>query len=146
MRTRAGSGTAYFFGDSSATLGDYAWYGSEAGGMPHPVGMKSANPWGLYDILGNVGEWTLDIWAWGDNYKETFGAEWQADNTVTVVDPVVLTDQCLGQGPLWCRSRRRLWGCKRDEFTVRSPLVLQLGYCQQQRWTSRLSLCVSGCF
>jgi formylglycine-generating enzyme required for sulfatase activity len=60
---RAGSTTAYFFGDDSAKLGDYAWYKDNDGGKSHPVGQKKANPWGLYDIVGNVCERVSDTYA-----------------------------------------------------------------------------------
>jgi formylglycine-generating enzyme required for sulfatase activity len=57
---RAGSRSAYFFGDDPKGLGDYAWYGDNGGEVTHPVGQKKPNPWGLYDVLGNVAEWCLD--------------------------------------------------------------------------------------
>lgn len=40
-----------------ATLDAGAWYGGNSGGMTHPVAKKAANAWGLYDMLGNAGEW-----------------------------------------------------------------------------------------
>ena len=57
---RAGSETAYFFGDDPANLDDYAWYYGNSENRYHKVGQKKPNPWGLYDIHGNVAEWTLD--------------------------------------------------------------------------------------
>ncbi|MEI8108424.1 MAG: SUMF1/EgtB/PvdO family nonheme iron enzyme [Verrucomicrobiota bacterium] len=57
---RAGTTTAYFWGDDPAPMGDYAWTGKNSDFKYQKVGKKKPNPWGLYDILGNVLEWTLD--------------------------------------------------------------------------------------
>jgi formylglycine-generating enzyme required for sulfatase activity len=57
---RAGSTTAYHFGDDPARLSDYAWYAANSEEEYHPVGTKLPNPWGLYDMHGNVAEWVLD--------------------------------------------------------------------------------------
>lgn len=57
---RAGTSTAYFFGDDPSQLDDYAWHFDNSDGTTQPVGQKKPNPWGLYDIYGNVAEWTLD--------------------------------------------------------------------------------------
>jgi formylglycine-generating enzyme required for sulfatase activity len=57
---RAGSKTKYFFGDDEQQLDQYAWYKSNSAGKFQKTGLKLPNPWGLYDMLGNVCEWTLD--------------------------------------------------------------------------------------
>ena len=57
---RAGTTTAYFFGDDPKDLDQYAWYGENSDWKYQKVGRKKPNPWGLYDMHGNVAEWTLD--------------------------------------------------------------------------------------
>jgi formylglycine-generating enzyme required for sulfatase activity len=69
---RAGTTTAYFFGDDAKELGRYAWYGEDfATGSTHPVGQKGANGWGLYDVYGNVWEWTQDRYGDGRFYAHS---------------------------------------------------------------------------
>lgn len=57
---RAGTTTAYSFGDDPAQLGDYAWYYENSSEKYNKVGLKKPNPWGLYDMHGNVAEWVID--------------------------------------------------------------------------------------
>ena len=57
---RAGTMTLWGFGDDERQLGRYAWYDGNSGNMKREVGMKLPNPWGLYDMHGNVSEWVQD--------------------------------------------------------------------------------------
>ncbi len=58
---RAGTATAYSFGDAVADLGEYAWFTGNAAGNDPPVGAKQPNAWGLYDMHGYLWEWCLDV-------------------------------------------------------------------------------------
>jgi formylglycine-generating enzyme required for sulfatase activity len=94
---RAGSPTAYGFGNDSAQLADYAWYAKNSGDAPHPVGLLKPNRWGLYDTHGNVSEWVSD-------------ADGDYDLTVTV-DP---------KGPPTGTAQRRGGAFNDNEGAVRS--------------------------
>lgn len=63
---RAGSASKYFFGDNEGDLEKYAWYVKNSNAAYHKVGQLKPNAFGLYDILGNVGEWVMD--QYDENY------------------------------------------------------------------------------
>lgn len=69
---RAGTTTAYFFGDDASKLADYAWYEQNSDFKYQKVGRKKPNPWGLYDMCGNVVEWVLDQYD-PEYYKQSSG-------------------------------------------------------------------------
>lgn len=80
---RAGEQSDYFFGDNASLLGEYAWYKSNSGEETQEVGQKKPNPWGLYDIYGNVAEWTYD------QYIDSYSA---FANKLSI-NPVVIPEQ-----------------------------------------------------
>lgn len=57
---KAGTETKYSFGNDAAKLGDYAWFKDNSNNKTHQVGQKKPNAWGLFDMHGNVSEWTYD--------------------------------------------------------------------------------------
>lgn len=67
---RGGTTTAYYWGDSASadTMNEKAWYSGNSNSTTSPVATKQANPFGLYDMVGNVGEWTND---WYGAYATT---------------------------------------------------------------------------
>jgi formylglycine-generating enzyme required for sulfatase activity len=59
---RAGSDMEYSFGSDARRLKDYAWFRDNSRKRTHPVGTKRPNPWGIYDMYGNVTEWCNDVY------------------------------------------------------------------------------------
>ena len=98
---RAGTTTEYSFGNDEPQLGDYAWFGDNSNYTTHVVGQKKPNPWGLYDMHGNVYEWCQD---WCNGYP--------GDSVVDPDGPPTGSDRVL-RGGSWvsparlCRSSCR---------------------------------------
>ncbi len=78
---RSGTTTPYFFGDDETRVGDYAWYYDNSGSETHEVGQKKPNPWGLYDMYGNVREWVQDGWHGNYNGAPIDGSAWEGDGS-----------------------------------------------------------------
>ena len=107
---RAGTDQPYSFGADTANIGDYAWYFDNSDETSHQVGKKKPNPWGLYDIHGNVWEWVLDAYS-DEGYK------WLAGKAVlsseAVAWPTVLYPRTV-RGGSWdddaaaCRSAAKM--------------------------------------
>ena len=75
---RAGTSSQYYFGKDTTLLKQHAWYAANSEGKYQKVGLLKPNPWGLYDMYGNVAEWTMD------EYKPDYAAS--LGDTLT--DPV----------------------------------------------------------
>jgi len=87
---RAGTKTAYSFGDDPKKLGDYAWFAANSktddfeDGKYHKVGQKKPNPWGLHDMHGNVAEWVLDQYDPGF-YAKSMKTKWPSFGPINIV-------------------------------------------------------------
>lgn len=109
---RAGTATSYFFGDDEKELKKYAWFLENSGLETHPVGLKKPNPWGLYDIYGNVGEWVQDEYHISYKGAPSDGRAWE--NSF----PCVSVPVRIRRGGGWngnagcCRSAERLFAAQ----------------------------------
>jgi formylglycine-generating enzyme required for sulfatase activity len=78
---RAGAKTAYPFGNDEKQLGEYAWYAENSDNKYHQVMTRKPNALGLYDMLGNVAEWTLD------QYDEKYFEQLKGGATDPLIEP-----------------------------------------------------------
>jgi formylglycine-generating enzyme len=119
---RAGTDTAYSFGDDPADLDDYAWYYDNSDDQPHPVGEKKPNPWGLYDMHGNVAELTIDELL-EDGFSKFKGGSVTAEDALvwpTKLIPRVVKGGSWEDDPENCRSAARL-GTKEEDWKTGDP-------------------------
>lgn len=101
---RAGTTTRFSYGDDPdyKLLGAYAWYGGNSGLITHPVGQKHPNPWGLYDLHGNVFEWGLDWFGQlpGGSVTDPQGPDTGTDR--------IIRGGYWDSSPAFCRSAMRV--------------------------------------
>ena len=101
---RAGTTTAYSFGDSEKDLDDYAWIARNSGDNTFPVCQKKPNPWGLYDMHGNVIQWCSDWLA--QPYPSGDAVDPQGPDSGKFK---VMRGGCYSDGYTFCRSACRRW-------------------------------------
>jgi formylglycine-generating enzyme required for sulfatase activity len=89
---RAGTQTAYYFGNDPALLSKHGWYAKNSEDKFHKVGLKLPNPWGLYDMLGNLMEWTLN------HYTPNAYANYTSVDSVPVANPKKYPKSVRGGG------------------------------------------------
>ncbi|MCA0232907.1 MAG: formylglycine-generating enzyme family protein [Bacteroidetes bacterium] len=105
---RAGTTTAYSFGDDPKLLDEYAWYKANSGGGYKKTGTKKPNPWGLHDMHGNVMEWTLDQYAKDYYAKKAGGQAKEAFLKVTELYPTSVRGGSWDDDASVCRSATRI--------------------------------------
>lgn len=116
---RAGSTTAYHFGEDASLLGDYAWFYDNSDVTYHKGGQKKPNPWGLYDMHGNVAEWTLDQYD-AQAYKKYKGNSVHNPLTPTISRyPVAVRGGSWDDEAGYLRSASRL--ASTPEWILRDP-------------------------
>lgn len=105
---RAGTTTAWHFGDDPSKLGDYAWFSKNSEGKgTHKVAQKKPNPWGLYDMHGNAAEWVLDSLAEYAASDKVLNAadDWVSSDSL---DPRIVRGGSFEFDAAQCRSAARL--------------------------------------
>ena len=111
---RAGTTTAYSFGNAVNRLGLYAWYNDNASDKSHPVGGKRPNGFGLYDVHGNVYEWVKDCWNAGYTGAPTDGSAWLTGDC----SHRVIRSGSWYDSPRNLRSAERSWDTTDENRTV----------------------------
>jgi len=101
---RAGTATRYSFGDADSNLGDYAWYYGNSGNGTQPVGKKKPNPWGLYDMHGNLWEWCHNRYNENQENALAYASTW---DDVVASSPVLRGGSWVNY-PKKCRSAYRI--------------------------------------
>ncbi len=113
---RAGSTTAYSWGESADEIDQYAWYADNSPDGPSKVGLKKPNAFGLNDMLGNVAEWTIDAYL-EDGYKVFEGKTVKASEAIKSIetaDPRVVRGGSWEMEPEDVRCASRLYSVDED--------------------------------
>jgi formylglycine-generating enzyme len=121
---RAGTTTAYSFGDDPAELENYAWIEDNSDFATHPVGTKKPNAWGIHDVHGNVGELTLDELA-NDTYAKLAPGPVDASTAVrwpTKIYPRVVRGGSWYEPAPAARSAAR-HGTEEQEWKISDPNI-----------------------
>lgn len=114
----AGSTTKYHFGDDIASLDDYAWHYKNSSNTYHKVGQKKPNPWGLYDMHGNVSEWTLDQYV-PDAYEQRTATSPNPWQPAIAEYPRVVRGGSYDDDPEDLRSANRM--ASKEKWKMRDP-------------------------
>jgi len=103
---RAGTRTRFSFGNDPglSALGDHAWWGGNSGEKTHPVGQKKPNPWGLYDMEGNVNEWCADLYSGYSKEASTDPQGPSSGGTYRVMRGTNVNASVIGYIRLACRG------------------------------------------
>jgi prolyl-tRNA editing enzyme YbaK/EbsC (Cys-tRNA(Pro) deacylase) len=103
---RGGTGTEYWSGDEEADLAEVGWYDGNSGTLAHSVAEKPANPFGLFDMHGNVDEWCEDRWHNDYEGAPDDGSAWVDGSSPNRVR----RGGCWSDPAGGCRSAIRHWG------------------------------------
>ena len=110
---RAGSTTAYFWGKDAAQAKEYGWFKDNSKEVTHLVGKLKPNAFGLYDIVGNVGEWCAKADAKGQ--KVLRGGAWTEEVTkLRSASRMVETEEWNENDP---QSPQSVWWLSAADFT-----------------------------
>ena len=123
---RAGTTTAYHFGNDPEKLGEYAWFFDNGDEKYHKIGLKKPNPWGLYDMHGNVSEWVLDKYV-PDRYTKFAGKKnltaLELLAVPTKLYPRIVRGGSWDDDPDGLRSARRYFS--EEDWKVQDPQLPQ---------------------